>query len=106
MRWGAMHLVTILLPLDRRDGSPQPAALFGEVRAELVERFGGATFFTRAPAEGVWEDGGEIDEDRIVLVEVEADTLERGWWTEYRRRLEAAFCQDEVLIRASAAERL
>ena len=106
MRWGAMHLVTILLPLDRRDGAPQPAALFGEVRAELAQRFGGATFFTRAAAEGVWEDGGAIDEDRIVLVEVVAETLERGWWAQYRRRLETAFGQDEVLIRASAAERL
>jgi hypothetical protein len=53
-----MHLIEILLPLTRRDGSPQPAERFAQVRAELVERFGGVTAFTRAPAEGLWDDGG------------------------------------------------
>ena len=101
-----MHLVTILLPLERNDGSPQPQALFGELRAELTERFGGATFFARSPAEGLWEQDGKVERDRIVLVEVVAETLDRDYWGGLRKRLEAGFEQDEIMIRASAVERL
>ena len=102
-----MHVVEIFLPLKRKDGSPQPDGLFGKVRAELVERFGGLTAFTRAPAEGLWEDeDGEVERDSIVIFEVVADNLDRGWWSSFRERLEKQFDQDEVLIRASAVERL
>ena len=101
-----MHLVAILLPLERNDGSPQPHALFGKLRSELVEAFGGATFFSRAPAEGLWEEDGKVERDRIVMVEVVADSLDRDYWSRLRKRLEAAFEQDEILIRASAVEQL
>ncbi|HEY8592209.1 MAG TPA: hypothetical protein VIL42_04995 [Sphingomicrobium sp.] len=102
-----MHVIEVFLPLKRNDGSDQPPALFGEVRSELVERFGGLTAFTRAPAEGLWEsEGGEVDRDAIVIFEVIADALDRAWWDAYRRDLERRFAQDEVMIRASAAERL
>ena len=101
-----MHLVTILLPLERNDGSPQPKALFGELRTELVERFGGATFLSRAPAEGLWEEDGKVEHDEIVTVEVVAEKLEREWWRKLRERLERDFEQDEVLIRACAVEKL
>ena len=107
MRCDAVHLVTILLPLDRRDGTPQPRALFAALRDALVERFGGATFFNRAPADGLWEEDGEVERDRIVLVEVLVDgAIDRDWWTALRRRLERDFDQEEVLIRAMAVERL
>ena len=100
-----MHVIEILLPLQRRDGSPQPRQLFAEARSELVERFGGLTAFTRAPAEGLWEDeDGEVEGDSIVVFEVMAEALERGWWADYRRRLERSFDQGAIVIRASAAE--
>ena len=102
-----MHVIEIFLPLKRNDGSDQPRSLFAKVRAELVERFGGLTAFSRAPAEGLWEDEeGEVDRDQIVILEVVADELDRNWWTDFRRRLEQDFAQDEILIRASPSERL
>lgn len=101
-----MHLVTILLPLERNDGTPQPRALFGRLRDELVDKFGGATFFSRAPAQGLWEEDGEVERDEVVTVEVLADELERAWWARLRERLERDFGQDEILIRASKVERL
>jgi len=48
-----MHLVQILLPIDDRAGKALPSALFDEVRRELVDRFGGLTAYTRAPAKGL-----------------------------------------------------
>lgn len=101
-----MHVVEILLPLKRSDGSAQPARLFAGLRAELVERFGGLTAFTRAPAVGLWEDDGKVERDEIVIFEVIAEELDRGWWSALKARIERDFGQDEVLIRASAAQRL
>lgn len=101
-----MHLVTILLPLERNDGAPQPRALFEQLRDELVERFGGATLFSRAPAEGLWDDGGAVEREAVVLIEVVAERLERAWWAALRKRLEESFGQDEIMVRASAIERL
>jgi hypothetical protein len=102
-----MHVIEIFLPLRRNDGSEQPPAIFAELRRELVERFGGLTAFSRAPADGLWEDeAGAVERDQIVIFEVMAETLDRGWWSELRARLEREFAQDEVLIRAASAERL
>ena len=102
-----MHVVEIFLPLRRNDGSQQPRELFGTVRRELVERFGGMTAFTRSPAEGLWESGdGDVERDSIVIFEVMAAGLDRAWWSAYRAQLERLFEQDEVVIRASAVERL
>ena len=102
-----MHVVEIFLPLKRKDGSDQPRALFAEVRRELVERFGGLTAFTRAPAEGLWDSGeGDVERDAIVIFEVAADELDRGWWRQYRDELARRFGQDEMMIRATAVERL
>ena len=102
-----MHLVEIFLPLKRNDGSDQPRALFAKTRRDLVERFGGLTAFSRAPAEGLWEDSeGRVEGDQILIFEVLAETLDRDWWDGFRKRIEREFAQDEVLIRASAVERL
>ena len=101
-----MHVVEIFLPLTRADGSDQPRALFAALREELVERFGGLTAFTRAPAEGLWDDGDRVERDRIVIFEVIAAELDRAWWSALKARLERDLGQDELLIRASAAERL
>jgi hypothetical protein len=101
-----MHVVEIFLPLNRPDGTPQPAEHFADLRRELVERFGGLTAFTRAPAEGLWADEADrVDRDRIVIFEVMADEIDRGWWNAFRERLERELDQEEVLIRASAVER-
>ena len=102
-----MHVVEIFVPLGRKDGSPQPVERFAKLRGELIERFGGMTAFTRAPATGLWEDSdGAVEQDRVVIFEVMDCAFDVGWWGEYRRALEARFEQDEVLVRASSAMRV
>ena len=102
-----MHVVEIFLPLTRNDGTPQPRELFAKLRSELVNRFGGMTAYSRSPAEGLWEsEDGAVERDAMVIFEVVADDLDRGWWSALRTRLEREFAQEEVLIRAAAAERL
>ncbi|HEY0111549.1 MAG TPA: hypothetical protein VGB59_00190 [Allosphingosinicella sp.] len=102
-----LQLIEILLPLTDNEGCRFEPALFGKVREELVERFGGLTAFTRSPAEGLWEvEGGERSRDEIVIFEVMADWIDRSWWRNYRAELEKRFRQDEILIRSREVERL
>ena len=101
-----MHVIEIFLPLTRNDGAGQPGGLFEQVRSELIDRFGGLTAFSRAPAEGLWDSGEGVDADAIVIFEVMAEELDCGWWADLRARLEGMFDQDEIVIRASAVKRL
>ena len=100
------HLVTLLLPLSDDQGQPFTPGLYAEVRRELTDRFGGLTAFTRAPAEGLWRDGGRTERDDVVVLEVMADDHDRGWWRRYRAELEQRFRQDEIVVRAQAFEPL
>jgi len=102
-----MYLVELFLPLRDNEGSAFPKALYEAVRTELADMFGGVTAFTRAPATGLWEDGeGDVQRDEVVLFEVMAAQLDHAWWRGYREALEQRFRQDEVLVRATAVERL
>jgi hypothetical protein len=101
-----MHLIEILLPVFDNDGERFPETKFTALRAQLTERFGGATAFMRAPAHGTNEDGDKVQQDDIVIVEVMAENLDRDWWATYRRQLEKDFAQDEIVIRATSIDRL
>jgi len=102
-----MFLVQILLPLRDGSGKAFPAAHFGRVREELTERFGGLTAYSHAPAEGLWDDPQDRRQhDDIVIYEVMVEDLDRPWWQSFRRRLEAGFSQQELVIRSQEIERL
>jgi hypothetical protein len=65
-----------------------------------MEKFGGLTAFTRAPAQGSeLADEGERRDDLIVAVMTE--TLDALWWKTYRISLEAAFRQERLIVRAA-----
>jgi len=49
-----MFLVQLLLPLYDNDQQALPRSLFRTVSEELIERFGGLTTYSRAPANGYW----------------------------------------------------
>lgn len=102
-----MHLVQLFLPLRDNAGAPFPAALFGAVRAEITDVFGGVTAYQRAPATGLWEDGDDdVQRDDLILVEVMVELLDRDWWRRYSADLARRFRQDEILVRALPCERL
>jgi hypothetical protein len=101
-----MHLVQLLLPLYGQDGEKLPPTLFAAVRAELVERFGGLTAYSRAPASGLWAEGERVEHDEIVVYEVMVPRLERPWWKGYREELTKRFRQKELVVRAQRIEGL
>ena len=101
------HLVQILLPLRKCDGTEVPAEMFSEVRAELTDRFGGVTAYSRSPATGLWKRSDEeIERDQVIMVEVVVDAFDRDWWIQYRDRLAHRFDQQEIHARAIAIERI
>jgi hypothetical protein len=102
----AMHLVQLLLPLADNEGRRFDGDAYGRVRAELSERFGGITSFTRAPAKGVWKEGGHTAHDDIVVFEVMARELDHTWWENYRAELERRFNQETLVVRALKVEML
>ena len=102
-----MYLIQLLLPLRDNEGKPFPRHEFERVRFELTERHGGVTAYLRSPASGVWKDvEGAVAQDEVVMVEVIVETLDRAWWSRYRRELEGRFRQREVMVRALEGERL
>ena len=101
------YLVQLLLPLADNQGRSFVGDVHGTTRRELLDHFGGVTAYQRAPAHGLWESGdGEVAHDELVIFEVMAPTLDREWWSAYRRTLEARFRQDVIVIRAVAQETL
>jgi len=97
-----MKLVQLLLPM-----TPQSSkSSFEGILQELTEMFGGATAFLNSPADGLWKDSGQEERDRIVTVEVMVENLDRGWWSEYRQRLERDFEQQEIVVRALEITRI
>lgn len=101
-----MHLVQIILPLYDNDGQAFPPERFREVRQQLLAQFGGVTAFTRAPAQGLWQDGEQVQRDDVLLYEVMVESLDRAWWVDYRQALEQKFQQQELVMRAHLIERL
>ncbi len=101
------QLVQLFLPVRDNQGSAFPKAAFDQVRKELTDQFGGVTAFARAPAVGLWDDDdGDVQRDDVVLFEVMADDIDRQWWRTYGDQLKLRFRQEEILIRATAVERL
>ena len=101
------YLVQIILPLYGASGEPFGRAAFGAVRRELTDKFGGTTAYTRAPAEGSWEDpDGRVHHDDVIVVEVMTESLDRAWWKRYAADLARRFEQEALVVRAMEYEAL
>ncbi len=95
------HLVQLLLPVRDNNNRPIPDSAYEEIKRELVIRYGGVTAFTRAPAEGVWAaSSGARQEEDVVIVEVMTPDLDTAWWGRFRKQLEKALGQEEIVVRA------
>ena len=100
------YLVQVLLSVYDNDGGRLPVDHYDEVRVKLTDLFGGLTAYTRAPAEGLWNTGGTVKRDDIVVVEVTAPVARSRILGGLPRELEELFHQDEIVIRAQTYEAL
>lgn len=102
-----MYLVQILLPLYDDRGRRLPKRLFEETSAKLAKAHGGVTAYARAPAVGIWKDKkSRLKRDDIVVYEVMTASLGKKLWADRRKRWEALFDQEAIVIRASPCQRL
>ena len=102
----ASYLVQILLPTRTGNGQPVTQARFEELLHELTDKFGGATSFVRAPGQGLWDSGGDLERDNIAVIEVMTDQIDPPFWQAFRRKLERELAQQEIVIRAQQVNRL
>ncbi len=94
-----MHLFQILLPRADNTGRPFDRQEFDRVKEELAADFEGVTAYLQAPAEGLWRESGQTDNDDIVMFEVMAQEIDLQDWQRRRTELERRFRQDKVIIR-------
>lgn len=90
------------MPIYGNDGQRFARELFAEVRAELMQRFGGLTVYSHAPVQGLWqdEDEGAAVSDELVIFEVMSEERDKRWWASYRKILQGRFQQRRILIRS------
>jgi len=101
-----MDVVEVFLPLDKGNGIAVEVEQIEAIVKGLADRFGGATAFTREPADGLWKRSSTIERDRIIIVELMMDEVDDAWWKDYRHRLEREFDQEEIMIRVTACRKI
>jgi len=99
-----MLLIQILLPISAKRGR----ALLQRSQEVLSKKFGGVTCYSRAPAEGLWEEGesGRTIKDEVIVIEVMIESIDKAWWQNYRQTLEKDLQQEEIIIRALSFEKI
>jgi hypothetical protein len=87
-------------------GASVPRAALQALARELTDRFGGVTCYSRAPAEGLWqqEEDTPPDRDDIIIYEVMAEAFDRSFWSTLQKRLERDLAQSKIVVRAQPLE--
>ena len=65
----ASHLVPNPPAHENGHGQPVTQTRFEELLHELTDKFGSATSFVRAPGQGLWDSGGDVERDNIAVIE-------------------------------------
>ena len=101
-----MNLVQLLLPVKGNSGSSYGPEVLPAICRALAERFGGVTAYSRSPAKGLWHDGGHVERDDVIEIEVMTESIDRAWWAAFREQLERDLRQKEIVVRCHVIERL
>ena len=95
-------LIQMLLPTRSSEGTTFSDDLLRRTRQELLDRFGGLTAYTRAPATGVWTSpDGDVEVDSVVMIEVLSEVFDKTWWRAYAETLKERFRQETIHLRAN-----
>jgi hypothetical protein len=92
-----MNEYEIYLPSAHNDGSPVDLAKVERFKAELANAFGGYTHL-RQGSEGAWRMGGVTFRDEVTIVRVLDDGSARFDMVEFKKSVERALRQENVLI--------
>ena len=97
----------VYVPVTYNDGSPIEARKLVRIREQLLEQFGGVTFFPQSN-DGFWTLGGVTYRDEIVIFRVITDKVRtaRRFLTQLKKELKRDLDQAEILIVEKDAELL
>jgi hypothetical protein len=89
----------LFVPLYYNGGRPVEAQTFQALQQQLLDQFGGLTFFPQ-PNQGFWTMAGLTYRDEIVIYRViTSDAQEaRRFWSDLKERLKQELQQEEILI--------
>ncbi|HEY7712297.1 MAG TPA: hypothetical protein VIG57_19960, partial [Candidatus Entotheonella sp.] len=89
----------LFVPLYYNDGRQIEPQKFQDLQTQLLDQFGGLTFFPQ-PNEGFWTIAGITYRDEIVIYRVIAsdEPDARRFLSELKEQLKAMFQQEEILI--------
>jgi hypothetical protein len=92
-----MVMYVLHLPVKDNNGKPFNKREFTRVRDELIEKFGGCTFYPQAQ-KGFWVHKGVVFEDDVVVFEVWVRRTQKNlaWLSEYGRVLRKRFKQKSI----------
>lgn len=92
-------LVQLFLPLYDNKGISFSERYYNQVREELTQTFGGATFYFRSPVSGTWKQENKVIKDELLVAEVLTTQEAAIFFIKYKSKLETKFKQDEIVIR-------
>ena len=89
----------IYVPLAYNDGSPVEPAKIERIGEDLLEQFGGLTYFPQ-PNKGFWRMGDVTFRDEIVIFRVLASNARsaRRFLRQLKERLKKELDQEQILI--------
>ena len=89
----------LFVPLYYNDGRQIEPQKFQALQQQLLEKFGGLTFFPQ-PNQGLWTMAGITYRDEIVIYRViTPDAQEaRRFWSDFKEWLKQELQQEEILI--------
>jgi hypothetical protein len=89
----------LFVPLYYNDGRQVEPQKFQDLQTQLLDQFGGLTFFPQ-PNEGLWTLAGITYRDEIVIYRVMTadERAARRFLSDLKERLKEAFQQEEILI--------
>jgi hypothetical protein len=89
----------LFVPLNYNDGSPIEPRKLQRIHRQLIERFGGLTFFPQ-PNEGFWKMGDVTYRDQIVVYRVLTTDYKntRRYFKRLKEELKRQLRQVEILV--------
>jgi hypothetical protein len=92
-----MREFEIYLPMTMNDGAPVDGGVIQGIKDQLVKAFGGYTHFHHR-SEGAWRMGGVTFRDEVTIVRVLDDGSTDFAMPAFKKTIEAALKQEDVLI--------
>ena len=99
-----MHFIQLIPPVKRNNGDPIEDTVYHHNKKGSRRAFRWSYRIHAGTCGRYLANRGRPNERR--RLEVMAEALDKQWWRDFRKTLEEALCQEELVIRAQRIENL